>query len=264
MTASMLESVRIRPALLFAAAGLAWAAVAGPCLAGKGERHPVTSLRDALIGSEAEDGRAAAAPPVAKYVSSDGDRFIFDRSGPVALLRFDRADEIWALHPTPAPGGDVIYRNDIGQPVLRATRLGGLILFTPHQPMGEAAALVGEAPASKIPRGTLNMLMQTVSNATLRIGRATGHPVQIHAEGQGSEFLFADTLNVIADTITKMGALREGKPFLVNLREVHVHPGRRMDARMRGGVLDIAVDTTQGIAGRPSSGRIAQAIVSAR
>nr|QQZ52104.1 DUF4908 domain-containing protein [Phenylobacterium glaciei] len=42
-----------------------------------------------------------------------------------------------------APRGDIIYKNDLGEPVLRATRLGGLTLFTPDRPGGTAAALAG-------------------------------------------------------------------------------------------------------------------------
>jgi hypothetical protein len=264
MTANMLESVRIRPALALAVAAFAWVAThADSCLA-RGERRPVTTLRDAMIGSEANDGRTQSAPSVARYVSGGGDRFILDRSGPVALLRFDRGDEVWALKPTPAPGGDVIYRNDIGQQVLRATRLGGLTLFTPRQPMGEAVALVGEAPASHLPKGTITMLMQALGNATLRVGVALGRKVQVRAEGAGAEYLFADTLNVVADAITKMAALREGRPYLTAIREIHVHPARRMDVKLQHGVLDVSVLPSDGIAGRPSSGRIAQAIVSAR
>ena len=43
------------------------------------------------------------------------------------------------LQPQPAPRGDVIYKNDLGEPVLRATRLGGVTVFTDHGPAGSAA-----------------------------------------------------------------------------------------------------------------------------
>ncbi len=264
MTVAMLESVRFRPVHVLAAAGLAWVmAQAGSCWA-KGDHHPVT-LREALRGTEANDGRGGQqAPAVAHYMAGDGDRFILDRSGSVALLRFDRSDEIWALHPTPAPGGDVIYRNDLGQPVLRATRLGGLTLFTPHQPMGEAVAMEAEAPATKIPHGSVNQLVQVMGLSTARIGKAVGRQILVHAQGAGSEYLFADTLNVTADTIAKMSQLRDGRPYLANMREVFVHPDKKMSVRYHNGVLDIGVSPKDGIAGRPSSGKIAWSIVNAR
>ena len=264
MTMGMFDFVRLRPAVaLLAVAGVAWFAVrADVCLA-RGEQHP-TTLRRAVTGEEPDDGRNAAMPPVAHYVAGDGDRFIFDKSGPVALLRFEHGDEIWALHPTPGPNGDTIYRNDIGQPVLRFTRLGGLTLFTPHQPGGEAVALEGPAPITKMPRGTITMLVQAHQLATYRIAHAMGHSVTVEAEGQGSEFLFADALNVLTDTIQKLAALRDGRPYLANIREIHLHPAKKMDVRLHNGVLDISINPADGIAGRPSSVRIAQAIVNPR
>ncbi len=170
----------------------------------------------------------------------------------------------WALRPIPGPNGDTIYRNDIGQPVLRFTRLGGLTLFTPHQPWGEAVALDGPALLTKMPRGSIAMLVAAHQSAIIHIGRAMGHNVIVQAEGQGSEFLFADALNVLTDTIQKLAALRDGRPYLASIREIDVHPARKMDARLHNGVLDIAINPADGIAGRPSSGRIAQAIVNPR
>jgi hypothetical protein len=265
MTTLMLENVRIRPALLIAAAGLAWlVAQADVCLA-RGDGRPATSLRGALMGSEANDGRSRqAGPPVAHYVAGDGDRFILDRSAPIALLRFEHNEEIWALRPTPAPGGDIIYRNDVNQPVLRATRLGGLILFTPHQPFGEAVAYAGDAQPSHLPHVTVNALIQILGVSTLRVGKALGRNVQVRADGKGSEFLFADTLTVVADTLVKMSQLPEGRPYLRSIRGIYIHLGNRMDARLHNGVLDVSVSPRDGIAGRPSSVRIARAIVDAR
>ncbi|HWE47253.1 MAG TPA: DUF4908 domain-containing protein [Caulobacteraceae bacterium] len=264
MTAGMVESVRIRPALALAVIGVAWLAVhADSCLARGGDQHP-TTLRRAVTGEEADDGRNASMPPVAHYVAGDGDRFILDKSGPVALLRFEHAEEIWALRPTPGPNGDTIYRNDIGQPVLRFTRLGGLTLFTPHQPWGEAVSVEGLAPVTRMQRGSLAMLVQAHQNAILHIGRAMGHKFTLEAEGQGAEWLFADSLNILTDTVEKLAALRDGRPYLNAIREIHLHPAKRMDARLHNGVLDIAINPSEGIAGRPSSGRIAQAIVNPR
>jgi hypothetical protein len=265
MTMGMLESVRIRPAVaLLAVAGVAWFAVRADFCLARGDQHP-TTLRRAVTGEEADDGRNAAMPPVAHYVAGDGgDRFILDKSGPVALLRFEHSDEIWALHPTPGPNGDTIYRNDIGQPILRVTRLGGLTLFTPHQPGGEAVAPDGPAPVTRMPRGTITMLVQAHQAAILHIAHALGHPFDLQAEGQGSEFLFADSLNVLTDTIQKLAALRDGRPYLAAIREIRLHPAKKMDARLHNGILDISISPADGIAGRPSSVRIAQAIVNPR
>ena len=71
------------------------------------------------------DTRGAANPPVARYLAGPGLSFIFDRSvvAPEALLKFDDNPEVWVLQPSPAPRGDTIWRNDVGEPV--GTRVFG-------------------------------------------------------------------------------------------------------------------------------------------
>ncbi|MGD6771262.1 DUF4908 domain-containing protein, partial [Staphylococcus arlettae] len=93
-----------------------------------------------LFGSHGEDSRRSPPPPVARYMVGDSAGFILDRSSPTVLIKFDDSSEVWALEPQTVSRGDVIYRNDAGEAVLRATRLGGLTLFTPKLPGGAAAA----------------------------------------------------------------------------------------------------------------------------
>lgn len=283
MTLSMLRNVRIRPASVLAipprapasgAVAAGWLATLGLvlliALAGFGRPafagdQPV-SLREALTGSTAQDGRSHAhAPPIARYVSGDGDRFIIDRTGSVALMRFENSEEVWALRATPAPSGDTIYKNDIGETILRSSRLGGLTLFTTHSPGGEPAQLVGAAPASRPNHVSTQALAQLLQSSMLRVARASGLPqFKMHAEGEGEPFLYADTIVVTTDTLLKMASLREGRPYVRRIREVYIHPGSRMDARLRNGVLEVILSPHDGIAGRPSSSRIAKAIVGAR
>jgi hypothetical protein len=59
--------------------------------------------------------------------------------------------EVWVLLPSPAPRGDVIYKNDLGEPMLRATRLGGFTLFTDDRPNGEAVSLAGGGAPLRLP-----------------------------------------------------------------------------------------------------------------
>jgi hypothetical protein len=223
-----------------------------------------SSLRDMLMGHTGQDGRGdQTSPLVARYEAGDGDRFIFDRTGNVGLLRFEHSEEVWALRPSPAPGGDVIYRNDVDQPVLRVTRLCGITLFTSHAPQGEPVAIIGEIPPSRPPRISPATLLQTSNLAMIRIGRATGRPsFQLKAEGQqGMEFVVADTIAVVADTLLKMAALRDGRPYARSVKQVRIHPGKKTDVKFRGGVLEVIIRPQDGVAGRPSSSRIARAIV---
>src|SRR3569623_2101136 len=252
MTLSMLRNVRIRPVPVLApspcapatgrgvadrlaALGLALLVMlAGRCRPAFAGDQPV-SLREARTGSTAQDGRSHAhAPPIARYVSGDGGRFVFDRTGNVALLRFEHSEEVWALRATPAPGG-------------------------------EPAQLVGAAPASRPNHVSTQALAQLLQASMLRVARASGLPqFKMHAEGDGEPFLYADTIVVTTDTLLKMASMREGRPYVKRIREVYIHPGSRMAARLRNGVLEVILSPRAGIAGRPSSSRIAKAIVGSR
>lgn len=262
MTESMLANARLRPAHFFALFVLLAASLAG----GNAFACNGHSLRDMLMRKSPEDSRGdGSSPVVGRYEAGDGDRFIFDRSGNVGLLRFEHSEEIWALKPTPAPGGDIIYRNDVDEPVLRMTRLCGLTLFTNHAPQGEPVALIGDASPARPPHVSAAYLIQALNLATVRVGRATGRPsFQIKAEGQaGMEFVFADCIAVVADTLIKMASIREGRPYVRGVRLVYIHAGKKMDVKYRGGVLDVTVRPQDGVAGRPSSTRIAKTIVGA-
>src|SRR5581483_8153316 len=116
-------------------------APASPAVAG-----PIDSLRNGLLGRHPNDGRQSALPPVGRYVSEDGDVFTLDRTQPKPLLKFESSGEVWVLQPQPAPRGDTIFKTEMGDAMLRATRLGGMTVFTEHRPEGEAAAFIGPAP----------------------------------------------------------------------------------------------------------------------
>src|SRR5689334_4325157 len=98
------------------------------------------SLREALMGERAASGKAG--PPVtARYETDEGSNFVFDRSAARPLLKFEDNPEIWVLQPAPGPRGDTIYRNDLGEPMVRATRIGGMTVFTERRPDSSPAAL---------------------------------------------------------------------------------------------------------------------------
>src|SRR5580692_532455 len=132
------------------------------------------SLREAFVG----DGHKPAVPVIAVYQIDAGGSFILDRSTPRPLLKFEDDPEIWVLQPTSGPRGDTIFKNDLGEEMLRATKLGGMTVFTPKWPDGAAAALKGASPPLRIqplgPAGLFNRFYQ----ATIRVSRAAQHEVE--------------------------------------------------------------------------------------
>lgn len=200
-------------------------------------------------------------PPVARYVSEDGHSFVLDRSQPRPLLRFEDNPEVWVLHPQPAPRGDVIFKNEFGEPVLRATRLGGVTLFTPHRPGGEAVSLAGEGVSLRLlPIGPHALLMR-LAQASARISRAARRTVVVEAEATpASSALMADAAMVTSVALARMTEKKDGRRLLAGIEKVMLVEGKKPSAKMNAeGELLITVAPQQGVAGRPSSHRIVMA-----
>ena len=222
----------------------------------RGER----SLRDFMFGDHDADRHFGDSPAVARYTADRGDAFVLDRAAKTTLLRFDDSQEIWALFATPGPRGDLIYKNDVGEPMLRVSRLGGVTLFTDVQPMGAAAWVVSQAGALRLsapigPEGLFNVLAE----ASRRASRAAQHLVAFDAPdtSPASEVVFADAFTITSEAFVRMGAAGgRGRAVLQRVMQVSFLPGRAPDVTTAGARVEIVVAPELGVAGRPSSERI--------
>ncbi len=239
-------------AILGAALGVALIC-AGPALAG-----PVESLRQ-VFSRHSNDGRDAAAASVGRYVSEDGDVFILDRSGPKALLRFEGSFEVWALTSQQAPRGDTIYKNDLGEPVLRATRLGGLTIFTEHRPDGEAAALMGIANPLKLAVMGPAAFGYRLAEASDRSSHVARRIIVFAAEATPTSApLIADAALVTSGALVRISKRSDGRQLLDRILRVELIEGPKASVTLSDGVLVVVVAPPQGLAGRPSSDKILQ------
>jgi hypothetical protein len=255
----MHPAFRVRTALMVAAASVGAAAllVAGPACS------ETDTIREAMVGAASQGAHVHEHPPVVgRYQSETGSFFILDSSGPAALFRFEHSPEVWALRPTPGPGGDIIYKNDLDQPVVRISRLGGLTVFTTQRPMGSPATLQGEGTPFHPPTLTPQALLQILIRDSARASHAAERLIPFSADASpGSEFLIADAAGLCSEALVQMAGIREGRPLVDRVKKVRLSVGRRSDARFHAGVVEIVVFPKAGLAGRPSSGRIAKAIV---
>lgn len=214
-------------------------------------------LRNAIRRTERGGDRQHAPPLVARYAIDEGGVFTLDRSSPEPLLKFEDSPEIWVLRASNGPRGDLIYRNDMGEPVLRATKLGGMTVFTSRRPGGSAAALVGpSSPLRLAPLGPV-ALYQRLIQSSVRCSRAAQHLVGFDAEANPvSDGLIADAALVAVSAVTGVAVRSRGKALLAKVGKVAFVEGRQPDVQLRGGVLMITVAPPEGVAGRPSSERI--------
>jgi hypothetical protein len=230
------------------------------------------SLGDIIFGAHPAEPTRSSAPPVGRYVDDDGDTsFVLDRSSTVTLLRFEDSPEIWVLTPQPAPHGDVIYKNDMGEPMLRSTWLGGLTLFARGHTGGAAASLVGEAQEIR-PTQILSpsALLLRLAQASARSARLVQRPVEFDAPDVTplTASLVADAAAVATEAIGIAAQNPRGRAMLAKLTRVQLMLGRKPSVSFNKGVLQIMVTAPTGglpardcVAGRPSSHRIAVALV---
>jgi hypothetical protein len=244
-----------------------WAALAG--LLALASAHPVVAgpqgLRDGLFRKSPGVGRPAPMPPVARYVAEDGSAFILDRTQRRPLIRFDDSPEVWVLTTQPAPRGDVIYKNDMGEPVLRATRLGGVTLFTDRRPGGAAVSLAGEGAPLRLPLINPNALFQRLAQSSFRASRAARRTIVFDAEATpASSSLIYDASLVVSLAIVRLAQRSEGQWQLYRVQKVSLVEGPRPSASMAGSTLRVTVTPSLGLAGRPSSELIAMVVRTGR
>jgi hypothetical protein len=218
------------------------------------------SLREALTGQHV--GEKSDPPVIGRYETDEGGGFILDRSTPRPLLKFEDNAEIWVLQPAPGPRGDTIYRNDLGEPMLRATRMGGMTVFTETRPDGSAAALDGASPPLRIASIAAAALFTRFYQASVRASRAAQHQVGFETREDAEPAtagLMADAAFVASQAVVEMASHKADKAIVARIADVIIAQGARPNVGLQRGVLTITIAPSQGIAGRPSSRRIERA-----
>ncbi len=246
--------------LLLLLCGLSLGLPAGPAHAG-GFNLRITLWR---FHSDSDLARRNDGPQVGRYEIEHGEGFVLDRSVNPPLLRFEGSPEIWILRPQPAPRGDTIYRNDLGQPVLRATKLGGLTLYTEEIPDGAAAAFAGEAPSLRLPplmsaSALYDHIMQSGVRSLFAIQKRISFSTVDDATPQTAS-LIAETAIVTAEAITRVARKVDGRTELTRISHVLLARGQHPDAQLSGGSLTVTYASTGGVGAWPSSERIMQVI----
>ncbi|ESQ80151.1 hypothetical protein AEYBE204_05905 [Asticcacaulis sp. YBE204] len=223
------------------------------------------ALRDSLLGpSSANDGRTNTAPPVARFTTDRGQGFVLDRSQRNPLIQFDGDNEVWSLTPTPGPMGDIIFKNDLGEPVLKATRWGGMILFSKDRPTGDPVAVAGRAEAFEPGHMSPTQLFQHLVRTSKRASAALTRLIRFEADVQtpGADFLFADAATVTADAMVDLSATSKGRQLLAPVQQVRLIEGRPPSAKIEGNVLVLKLDLKRGWGGRPSSKMVTKVLTS--
>ena len=218
------------------------------------------SLRQVFAMGRAQDGRSAS-PQVARFLIDEGGGFVLDRREKRPLLKFDDSPEIFVLQTTAGPRGDTLFKNDVDETMLRATKLGGMTVFTPRRPAGSAATLTGAGPPLRLsPLGPM-VLYQRLFQASVRSSRAAQHLIGYDAPDADatSDALIADAALIAVEAMVSISARPDGKTLLSRIGKIAFIKSGKPSVKLDGGVLIITVTPELGVAGRPSSRRILRA-----
>lgn len=216
-------------------------------------------VHDVLAGFHGD--RAPAIAPVSRFSIDGGGGFVLDRSVKPPLLRFDDSPEVWALNASHGPRGDIIYKNDMGEPLLRATRLGGMTVFTPKRPEGSAAAAELVAGPIRLTPLTVNALFEHMLRSANHCSRLARHTVWFEAPNADarSVALIADSVTNVEGAIFYLSRRADGHILLGRVRKITVMVSNHAGVGLGQGVLMVTIAPGQGYAGRPSSARIMKA-----
>lgn len=243
-----------------------WAAMAFVVIVGGLALAPAPAHAQQESNAQAQQSRSLRdrffsrnLPPVGRYTAENGQTFILDRSGTTSLLRFDRSLETWALRSSAAPRGDVLYRNDAGQLVLRVTPDGGMTLYGPRAPQGSPVSMVGPGESLEPPALGPFQLHSLMLRRSAMLNEALGHLVQVNLSGDRSEALAVDALMVTTDAVLRMARSVTARSRLSRLRVITIVEGNRANVTYSNGELRVTTDPSRGAAGKPSSARIIEA-----
>lgn len=250
--ARMVGLVRVRAAGAALVVALATAGVALPVT------RAVAEQQSALLANSRRD-----VTPVARFACQGGPSFVLDQSGPRALLRFEGGDEIWVLRPRAGPRGDVFYRNDVNEPVLRATRLGGVTLYTSDRPGGLPCAPTATSQPLRMAEFDAASLFRHLLRERARGVRALDHGlfIDLPEVDRGEEPVFGDAVTLAVDGMARLTD-NGSRQAASRVRTVLVTEGPSPSVTYGAGVLHITVAPRLGVAGRPSSARVMRAILS--
>ena len=229
---------------------------------GQGQRSSSGQLGEMLFGSGA--ARKPAAPPVARYVAEGSVSFVLDRSSRQPLIRFEGSNEVWVLYPHNGPGNDIIYKNDVGENVLKISHLGGLTVFTATRPEGAAALLDGVSGSLRLPAlpKDVERAWARLRAATDRTSRAARRPIGVDVPDVDADSLAVavDAALVAFEAFDRLAKSDKNDRALARIGQVLVLEGSKPDVTVRQGSLVITVVPGRGVAGRPSSARINNAL----
>jgi len=236
----------------------------------------------ALVGKRRERvSESGSARGVERYVLTSDDRiFLFEERGASARVRFlcspddprldcqldggDAAPEIHLLSATRAPRGDIIYKTEEGETLLRIAAYGGATVFWPGETYGIAASksFGDDRPLSLIFED-YEAARRRAQSASVHVGAMIGAPLFFDV-GAGRRAVGANAA-VLSDAVLMaakgIGTVADdpigARAVADRIKRVAFLPGAAPGVALNGAVLEIVYVPNQDVNGRPASAAVA-------
>ena len=236
----------------------------------------------ALVGKRREkrSRRRASGGEVERYVLASDDRaFLFENEGEAARVTFlcgdgdprldcqlddvGPAPEIYLLHPTRGPRGDMIYKNIEGETFLRIASYGGATVFWPGAGRGFAASKsFGDDRSLRLPQFDFAVASRRAQAATAVVSALAGAPIIFDVgsvpttEGSNATVL-ADVVIRAANGVHAVADDPTGARIIASrINKVSFIVDESPSVTMNEGVMEIRYVPNADIAGRPSTATI--------
>lgn len=240
--------------ILFVSAGILVGAVT-PALAYNPPRASSADLVSMLNSQLAPTTR-----PAYYTDANSGKRFLLDRTGPHALLKFEGEEEVFALRSSNGPRGDQFYRTDTGRVFLRVTNLGNVIIFPLGDRHGAPTSLDAASNAIIPPPHPANF-DAALKDVQSRIASSLGSQPKINISSDLKDY--ADWTMEAVQTASSGISLAQNYGG-VKIEEISFRLGEGSAASLKDDHLRITIVPADGFAGRPSSEAIAKTITKRR
>lgn len=235
----------------------------------------------ALVGKRAPaEERKVDDAAVERYVVATDDRvFLFQADDDLGRLKYlcgDRerridceideanpAEEIHLLTPTRVSRGDIVWRDAEGQMLLRVAAYGGVTVFFPGDPRGQAASKsFGEDPPLTLPPVGFEAARMRAQRATAIVSAAVGAPILFEIGSAGADADAAVLADAVARAAKGLGKVARdptgARVIAARIKRVEFREADAARLSIEKGVLVVGYNPAGDVSGRPSSGRIAR------
>jgi hypothetical protein len=252
-----------RPAATAVLAALALGFAAAIAAAPASAQQPPPSTFAQGKAAQAQRSANTATKGGTRYTDMASDKnFILENRGSDVLLQVEGDPEVRTLVPVPAQRGDVFFKDDRGQVVLRVTEQGNVVSYLANKE-GSPADLIGYVAPLSTPAMT-SSLNELRLHAAQRLAKLAGHEVTIFGTSEFSrnEAWAADALNNVVAGVERANGLA-GKTA-TKLTTVRLVRTQAPSVVFKDGELVLGVNPDEEFGGRVSSEAITNALTAAR